>query len=132
MSLESALERGREAAEARMTDWCRVGREKRSGPIDESTGEFPTVIDPVYEGICEFKAANVQARDFDAASQQLVSQDAVLKLPILSSTSVAKGLVIEIVRSENDPGLVGLRATISGPFASSHTTSRRFPVEVVT
>lgn len=127
----TVLERGRSFAERRMTDTCRVTRHV-DGAIDEATGKRITVAETVYEGPCTFKAAQVQASTAEQSGQQLVIQDATLKLPIATSTDVTKGHDVEILSSATDPGLVGTRARIVGPFASAYTTARRFPVTVTT
>lgn len=114
-----------------MTDTCRVTRQVDGG-IDEATGKRVTVLETVYQGPCEFKADQVQATDREQSGQQLVVQDATLKLPIATSTAVTKGHVVEILTSATDPGLTGRKARIVGPFASAYTTARRFPVTVTT
>ncbi|MEK6343519.1 MAG: DUF6093 family protein [Curtobacterium sp.] len=125
------LAMGRRWAEARMSDTCRITRQVDGG-IDEATGKRTTVTETVYQGPCEFKADQVQATDREQSGQQLVVQDATLKLPIVTSTAVTKGHDVEILTSATDPGLVGRKARVVGPFASAYTTARRFPVTVTT
>lgn len=129
--IAGTLTLGRRWAETRMTDTCRITRTVK-GVQNESTGKTGTTTETVYEGPCEFKADQVQATDREQSGQLLVTQDATLKLPIATSTAVTKGHDVEILTSATDPGLVGLRARVVGPFASAYTTARRFPVTVTT
>lgn len=137
MSRTDALERGRAAAAAGMTDTCRIGTEKRATKLNDH-GLYDIVFEAAYEGPCEFKAGNTAATEIEAAGQLLVEKDATLKLPIGldaritsgSSEAVSKDMVVVVLASAHDPALVGTRARVTNPFASSHATSRRFPVEV--
>ncbi|WP_416394219.1 MULTISPECIES: DUF6093 family protein [unclassified Curtobacterium] len=129
--ITGTLTMGRRWAETRMTDTCRITRQVK-GPQNEQTGKTVLVPETVYEGPCEFKAEQVQATDTEQSGQLLVTQDATLKLPIATSTAVTKGYDVEILTSLTDPGLVGVRARVVGPFASAYTTARRFPVTVTT
>ncbi|WP_349814959.1 DUF6093 family protein [Curtobacterium sp. MCLR17_032] len=131
MTAESAARSGRWIAESIMTDTCRVGKEV-PGPINEATGKRETVIQPVYEGACRFKASAVQAADAEQAGQLLVSQAATLSLPLGTSGAVTKGHVVEITGSLTDASLVGRRARVDAPFASSYATARRFPITLLT
>jgi hypothetical protein len=130
VSAESVIYQGRAFEERQMTDRCQVGTESSDRILNEETGEYETVFTPVYDGICRFKAGDTQAGEIDAAGQLLVEQDAILKLPVTTSTAVRKNMVVKVTASLSDPGLVGVRARVKGPFASSYTTARRFPVEI--
>lgn len=115
-----------------MTDACEVGTLSPGDVLNEETGEYEPVFTAVYTGACRFKASDTQVGEVDAGGQLLVEQDAVLKLPVLTSTAVRKDMQVRITASLTDPGLVGVTARIKGPFVSSYTTARRFPVEVTT
>lgn len=128
---DSVLARGRRFAERRMTDTCVITRQGEA-VLDEATGKKTPATVVVYKGPCEFRAAQVQATTAEQSGQQLVVQDATLKLPIATSTAVTKGDDVVIITSATDPGLVGRKARIVGPFASAYTTARRFPVTVTT
>lgn len=132
VSAESVIYQGRAFEERQMTDRCQVGTETTEPVLNEETGEYETVFTVVYDGPCRFKAGDTQAGEIDASGQLLVEQDAVLKLPVASSTAVRKDMVVKVTGSLTDPGLVGVRARVKGPFASSYTTARRFPVEITT
>lgn len=132
MSAESVIYQGRIFEERQMTDTCEIGTLAPGDVLDEDTGDYAPVFTSVYTGICRFKAADTQVGEIDAAGQLLVEQDAVLKLPVLTSTAVRKDMAVRVTGSLTDPGLVGVQARIKGPFASSYTTARRFPVEVTT
>jgi hypothetical protein len=121
---------GRRAAEEGMADSCVVFVEEPGTVQDEATGKFPTTETQIYSGPCEFKAADYQVREIDAASQQLVEQDSTLKLPMLTSSAVGKDMRFRITASQNDPGMVGTEGRIKARFDGSYVTARRFPVEV--
>lgn len=101
-------------------------------------GLYDVTFESAYEGPCEFKASETVASEIDAAGQLLVEKDATLKLPVGpdgrivtgSSDAVGKDMVVIVLTSVNDPALVGTRARVTSPFASSYATARRFPVEV--
>jgi hypothetical protein len=131
VTAESAALAGRVIAESIMTDTCKVGKEV-TGALNEQTGKRETVIQPVYEGPCRFKASNVQAADTEQSGQLLVSQAATLSLPLGTSGAVTKGHVVEIMSSLTDAALVGKRARVDAPFASSYATARRFPITILT
>lgn len=132
MSAESVIYQGRAFEERQMTDACEVGTLSPGDVLNEETGEYEPVFTAVYTGACRFKASDTQVGEIDAGGQLLVEQDAVLKLPVLTSTAVRKDMQVRITASLTDPGLVGVTARIKGPFVSSYTTARRFPVEVTT
>lgn len=134
MSLRSDVERllpdFRANAESLMTDTVQVGFNKPSSEMDEHE-DYPTVFTPVYNGPGRFKAGNVQASDVESAGQLLVSQLAVLSLPVGTSTEVRNGMEVRVTGSLTDPALPGTVATVRGPFRSSYATARRFAVEVI-
>ena len=138
MSREDALARGREAAEAGMTDACAIGVETISQELDPVTNDRRRTFTAVYIGPCQFRSGTTAAREIDAAGQGLVQQDSTLKLPIGDhpeilegrSRSVAKNHVVYILASDTDPGLVGMKARVRAPSVGSHATTRRFVVEV--
>jgi hypothetical protein len=128
--LTGTLGMGRTWAEARMTDTCQIGTVSTDAVLNEETGEYESTFTPVYDGICEFKAPTTAAGEINAAGQLLVEQDAILKLPVATSTDVAKDMEVRVTGSLTDPGLPGTVARIKGPAVGSYTTARRFSVEV--
>lgn len=115
-----------------MTDTCTIRKPPTRGTLDKSTGRYPTTPGAVtYEGPCEVKMGGTAPRSADVAGQSLVEQQSVLKLPIGSSLMVGKDDVVQVTASRTDAALVGRTYRIAGPFAGTHTTSRRFPVEEV-
>lgn len=131
MSRESTMARGRAFAESGMAERCSVTSEK-TGVLNEATGKRETVSVTVYDGPCAFTAANVQATDVEQSGQFLVSQSATLSLPMATSGAVTKGHVVTITASVTDPALVGKKARIDAPFATSYSTARRFPITILT
>jgi hypothetical protein len=113
-----------------MTDTVQVGFNVQSSEMDEHDDYIKTFT-PVYDGPGRFKAGNVQASDVESAGQLLVSQLAVLSLPIGTSVDVRNGMEVRVTGSLTDPALPGTVATVRGPFRSSYATARRFAVEVI-
>lgn len=131
MSRDSVIMQGRSFTEALMTSTCVITRAGES-VLDEETGEYETSPVTIYEGACKIKFADTQARDFDAQSQILTEQTAILSLPIEASGSVdvTTDDVAELTVNPLDPALVGKRFRVSGLHSQTAATARRFPVEV--
>jgi len=129
MRHQRMLRTGREMAEERMTDTCKVGVEREGDTLDPETNQYVREIDAAYEGPCRFKQAASAVGEIDAAGQLLIEQDAELSVPVLTSTKIRKGMVVVVTGSLTDPALVGVMARVKGPSASSQRTARRFSVE---
>lgn len=130
--LAAALPLLRAAAESRMTDKCQITTAASSPVLNVETGEYETAPGTVvYVGPCELKMGGTAPRPVDAAGQALIEQHDILKLPMAKSTAVKVDQVAEILSSETDPMLVGLKVRILGPFAQTYATARRFPVELI-
>jgi hypothetical protein len=133
MSALSAIARGRASVEAQMTDTCQIGTETKGAVLDETTDEYQTVFTVLYDGPCLFRAGVRLGNEVDAAGQPLFVQNAVVKVPIEGTETLGKkGNIVVVTGSQTDPGLVGTRARVTGPFAQTYATSRRLPVVVVT
>lgn len=131
MSALSAIARGRAYVEAQMTDTCQIGVES-DGVLDETTDEYGVIFTVLYEGPCLFRAGVRLGNEVDAAGQGLFLQNAVVKVPIEGTEMLGKGNVVILTGSATDPGIVGVRARVTGPFAQTYATSRRLPVVVAT
>ncbi|WP_147305307.1 DUF6093 family protein [Subtercola boreus] len=128
---DGTLGMGRKLAQSLMPDTCDIGFDTPGTVLDDATGGYGSTFTPVYSGPCEYMAPHRLGSDVDAAGQILTDQNAILKLPVMTSLGVKKNMVAIITAARNDPALVGTRCRITGPFAGSYVTARRFPVEVV-
>jgi hypothetical protein len=132
----SAVEAGRQAAEARMEDSCQItapGTGAR-GPLNPTTGKYdasPAVV-TVYTGPCRLGRVDIphvaQAVGGEAAWDV---QDSVLHLPIDGSEDVAAGQTVTYLASDANPALMGKVFGIVGIVGGTHLTARRCLVREV-
>lgn len=125
----AAIARRRE--EAGMLDTCTIREVPRGGDSDPRTGLPPATAGPlIYEGPCEYVAANTQARSLDSSGRKVVEQGAVLKLPIDApgSAAVRAGHEAEVRIQTLDHRTIVVR--IAGDHTQTYAASRRLPVEV--
>lgn len=114
-----------------MVDSCVIGRLVHSDQLD-ANGDYPTSIDPVYTGACQFTVQAVQVRDVDTQGQDLAVADGTLSVPIDApgSALVEKDHVATITLAAYDTATI--TAIIQAGHAQTLTTARRFPVEITT
>lgn len=129
---ERMLARGRHVARDLMQTTVIIRRGDGVPVRNPETGEYETGSTVVYEGPARLRFPNAQPREADAAGQRFVEQSPTVSLPIASSADVDVDDVGEVTANPLDPGIVGLRFRIAGVHAQTHSTARRFPVEVVT
>lgn len=129
-STYTAIARRRE--EQNMTDTCTIRAQTSSGDPDPATGKADAATTTIYNGRCEFVAANTQARSVDSAGRGLVQQGAVLKLPVDApgSALVHAGHIATITLSSHDPTSLPITARVSGGHQQTLAVARRIPVEV--
>ena len=135
--MRALLERGRAAANALMTDSCRITRPGTGEPVrDPETG---LVVDPapvtVYEGPCRVRAENAEVTEVDAGERQVGVVRWTVGIPVehpdWDTSGIGRGDTVEILTAAFDPGLAGRRFTVSAGFVGSQVTARRLPVEAV-
>jgi hypothetical protein len=131
MSAQTAIARGRAYVESQMTDTCQIGVESES-TLDETTDEYTSTFTVLYDGPCLFRAGVRLGNEVDVVGQDLFLQNAVVKVPIEGTETLGKDNIVIITGSLTDPGIVGTRARVTGPFAQTYATSRRLPVVVTT
>jgi len=131
MSAQSATLQGRVAAEALMTDACRITGASES-VWDEDAGTY-TAGDPVvvYEGPCKLQTRNVLVNDADAGDREVGVVRWEVHLPVVGSEAVTRGHVVTVTACALDAAAVGQAFTVSGPHVGSMKTARRVPVEAV-
>ncbi|TAJ46355.1 MAG: hypothetical protein EPO52_17635 [Herbiconiux sp.] len=130
--LDAALPELRRQAESMMRDSCTIATIVK-GAWDEITLTHSVDVETVhYSGPCKLKGVNAVIGTVDAASQILVAQEAIVSLPVGSSTTVDRGMVLTITECRHDPALVGAKVTIGGPTPlNTYSTARRFRIEEV-
>lgn len=127
---QSALNRGRRAAQADMRDACRITRPSGEAVWNSETLQYePGAPVVVYEGRCKLRRAALQARRYDVAGQLFIEKGSTLHLPMLTSVGIAKDDVGEIISSATDPELAGARFSIESAEAYANGTSRRLKVD---
>jgi hypothetical protein len=122
---------GRTQAEALMESTCVITRTVTGvPPIDHNTGRSNDVTSTIYTGPCRLRFPSIRPEQSLAEGQQLVKDRGILSLPITGSSSVRAGDIAVVTLSATlDPGTT-VTATIAAPFTQTHSTARRFPVEV--
>jgi len=132
MTATSASLAGRRLAESMMTDTCRIESADSERVWNPDTLSYDQDQEPdevSYTGPCRVKYGATQPRALDAVGQPVTEQQLQLHLPVLASSDVVVGQIAEVLSSVTDPALVGRRFRISGTFAQTNATARRFPVE---
>jgi Family of unknown function (DUF6093) len=115
--------RGRAAAEARMTDTCRV--ESVGEVITADDGTSTAASTPVYEGPCRLRPAPPED---DPRGQQgaapVGSWSYTVSLP-MSATGLAYGQRLTVLASPLDPDLVGFVMRVGTVESGGQITARR-------
>jgi hypothetical protein len=130
MSIESALARGRAAAEALMVDACII---ERSTGETTSGGVVTPTRDEIYEGKCRLQVrSTTQDGQGTTAGEayQLVAR-IELQIPVSAPELLADDRVT-MTAAALDPQLVGKVYTVRDVLAKTHLTSRRVTVLEVT
>lgn len=130
MSLDTYLQHGRDLAESLMVDTFRITRADGEPVWDEATGDYTASESVVYEGVGRVRFPGVGGRRVDEQGDAVTIQEAILSLPVDASGGIEVDDVAECVSSRNDPALVGARFRIDERHWQTHSTARRFGVEV--
>jgi hypothetical protein len=122
------LAMGRKQAEALQDSTCVITRVTGTS-VDPATGlENPTVV-TVYSGPCRLKYPFIRPELVAGEGQMAESNRGILSLPIAGTAGVQTNDVATVTMGVSDPGAV-LVGRIESPFAVTHATARRFPIEV--
>lgn len=120
---------GRGQAEALMESTCVITRETATA-TNHSTGVNTPTTETVYSGKCRLRFPTVRPEQSLTEGQQLVKDRGILSLPITGSSTVRAGDIAAVTLSAVlDPDVV-VNVQIAAPFTQTHSTARRFPVEV--
>lgn len=113
-----------------MTDTWRCtrggGRE-----FNDETGEWTnTPPEVVYDGPGRLRdRSTIGSRD-DVQGVTTVSSQLILSLPVATSSGVKVDDHLECTAALSDPALVGVRVRVTDLHLQTHSTARRFTVEV--
>ena len=129
MSVGTYLHQGRTLAAGLMVDVWRCS-EGGGRVFDDATGEWsdvPVVV--VYDGPGRLRdRSSVGSRD-NVQGETTVTSQLILSLPVATSGDVRVGHVIKCTAAE-DAALVGMRVKVTDLHLQTHSTARRFSVEV--
>jgi hypothetical protein len=123
---------GRQLAETNMESTCVITRSTPGAPgnVDHATGLATDGSSTIYAGSCRLRFPSVRPQQSLVEGQQLVRDRGILSLPLIGSSSVRAGDVAVVTLSTTlDPGTT-VTVEIAAPFTQTHSTARRFPVEV--
>lgn len=129
MSVESAILRGRAAAEALMVDACTVTRQ--TGESVGTGGVITPTTTELYSGKCRVQIEADTGQGTSVGEAYRIVERRVIQLP-MTVTGLAEGDRIEITASALDPELVGKVYAVRDVPAKTHLTSRRVTVQEVT
>lgn len=128
MSIESALARGRAAAEALMVDACTIRRVTGATSDPDTGDETPTYLTPdPYTGKCRIQAQLAQAQREDVGEDHLLLLRLEVQLP-MSVVGLEVGDEVTVTASAHDSDLVGRVFRIHDLMHKTHATSRRVQV----
>lgn len=130
MSVESAMLRGRAAAEALMVDACELSTPGEQ-VTDPDTGVVSNTATPVYSGKCKFQQTQSQASSPEAGGHQFTVQETQLHVPV-GVGPVAVGQTARCTAARYNPALVGNVYRVVEVFEKSFMTAQRVRVEEVT
>lgn len=119
---------GRKQAEALMESAVVI---KRAGaPTEDANGVLTPTYTTIYSGKCRLRITEARSDDVAAAGQALAKQSPILSIPV---TATGSDLVriddIATITSPLDPAVTVAR--IAGIHSQTHSTARRFPIEVI-
>lgn len=122
---------GRKQAENLMESTCIITRSV-PGTVNHSTGAKGDTSTQIYSGKCRLRFAFVRPEQKVAEGQQIAQDKAILSLPVTADGSAdvrANDTAVITMSPILDPGVI-VTVLIEAPFAQTHATARRFPVQV--
>jgi hypothetical protein len=131
MTAQTAVLRGRQAAEALMLDACTVTAD---GPVttDDLTGATSGTPATTYSGKCKVQQSAAMGQRVDVGEGSIVLLRLDVHLPVGGSESVRRGQLVTITAAANDTSLVGRTFRVHDEAYKSFATARRLGVEEVT
>lgn len=120
---------GRKQAEALMESTCVITRVTSETQNDD--GSVTPTLETIYTGPCRLRFPTVRPEVALVEGQSIVKDRGILSLPIAGSAGVrADDIAVVTLSAVLDPGST-VTVRIETPFTQTHSTARRFPVEVV-
>jgi len=122
-----ATRMGRALAESMMESTVII---KRAGvPSEDANGVLTPTYSTIYSGVCRLRVTEARSDEVAAAGQGLAKQNPTLSIPVSASGS-ADVRVDDIATVTTPLDSVTVIARIAGLHSQTHSTARRFPVEV--
>jgi hypothetical protein len=115
MTAQTAVLRGRAAAEALMVDACTVTTDG-AVTTDDLTGATSTALTTVYSGKCKIQQSTALGRRVDAGETDTMLLRLEVHLPVVGSEQVVRGALVTITAATLDAALVGRRFRIRDDF----------------
>lgn len=121
---------GSKLAEAKMGSTCVIRR--KTGESTDANGVVSDVFTTIYSGKCGLRMADAQSNQVVAAGQSLETQSPTLSIPVAAagSASVRPDDIATVTTPLDSFDSFVAIARIAGMHSQTHSTARRFPVEV--
>lgn len=120
---------GRNMAESMMESTCVI---KRAGtPTEDGNGVLTPVLTTIYSGVCRLRMPDARPNGVAAAGQSVEIQSPILSIPVLATG--AANVRPDDIATITSPAVLDtntVTARIAGFHSQTHSTARRFPVEV--
>ena len=131
------LAMGRRRHESIMDSTVRI-RRKGERAFDEATGKYTNAWTTIYEGPARVRFREADPVERDSSGQRLAEQSPTVALPIAGHPDITVGSsgavrvddIGEVIKNPDDVEVVGTDFRIAGVHSQTHSTARRFPVEV--
>jgi len=99
--------------------------------FDDTTGEWTTVPpEVVYDGPGRLRDRSTIGSREDVQGVTTVSSQLILSLPVATSAGIKVDDHLECTAARSDPALVGVQVRVTDLHLQTHSTARRFTVEV--
>jgi Family of unknown function (DUF6093) len=119
---------GRKQAEALMESTCVITRV--TGSVQNDDGSKTPTLGTIYSGPCRLRFPTVRPEQSLSEGQTLARDKGILSLPVSTSAGVRANDTATVTLGDLDPGTVVV-GRIEAPFTQTHSTARRFPIQVV-
>lgn len=133
MSIASGLTMlGRSQAESLMESTCVVTRMVPGVPPVNGDGSANPVVSTIYSGVCRLRFPTVHAVQVLVEGQSIARDKGILSLPVIgdSANVRADDIAVVTLSAVLDPGST-VTVRVETPFTQTHSTARRFPIEVL-
>jgi hypothetical protein len=120
---------GRRQAETLMESTCVITR--RGEPTQNNDGSTTPNVTTIYTGQCRLRFPSIRAVQVLVEGQSIVHDKGILSLPVIGDSANVRAADVAVVTLSPtlDPGTT-VTVRVETPFTQTHSTARRFPVEV--